>query len=57
MTEIADSSEVFATLSDEMQEAIADLGWREPMPVQAKVLPLSVPDAPTMVTNATVSMS
>jgi ATP-dependent RNA helicase DeaD len=37
---MTDSSELFGTLSDETQDAIRDLGWREPMPVQAKVIPL-----------------
>ena len=37
---MTDSSELFATLPDDMQDAIRELGWREPMPVQAKVIPL-----------------
>ena len=37
---MADSSDLFATLPDAIREAVQELGWREPMPVQAKVIPL-----------------
>ena len=33
-------SDVFASLSEDTQKAIADLGWSAPMPVQAKAIPL-----------------
>ena len=35
-----DSSEVFSELPEEIQQGIRDLGWTEPMPVQARVLPI-----------------
>jgi len=33
-------SDVFTSLSEDTQKAIADLGWSTPMPVQAKAIPL-----------------
>ena len=37
MSELAD---IFGDLPDEIQRGIRDLGWSEPMPVQARVVPL-----------------
>jgi ATP-dependent RNA helicase DeaD len=36
---VPELSEIFATLPEGIQDGIRDLGWSEPMPVQAKVLP------------------
>jgi len=33
-------SELFADLSDDIQAGIRDLGWNQPMPVQARAIPL-----------------
>ncbi len=33
-------SDVFASLSEDIQKGVADLGWTTPMPVQAKAIPL-----------------
>ncbi len=37
---MADSNELFSSLSEEIRSAIEELGWTEPMPVQSKAIPL-----------------
>jgi ATP-dependent RNA helicase DeaD len=37
---VSELSEIFRELPEEVQRGIRDLGWSEPMPVQAKVIPL-----------------
>ena len=37
---MSDPELIFETLSESLRQGIEDLGWREPMPVQAKVIPL-----------------
>ena len=37
---MSDPEHIFETLSEPLRRGIEDLGWREPMPVQAKVIPL-----------------
>ena len=36
---MSELSAIFATLAPAVQDGIRDLGWSEPTPVQAKVLP------------------
>ena len=37
---MTDTQDTFEGLSESLLRGIADLGWRDPMPVQAKVIPL-----------------
>lgn len=37
---MSDPSQVFQELPDDILQGLRDLGWKEPMPVQARVLPL-----------------
>ncbi|MCZ6464051.1 MAG: DEAD/DEAH box helicase [Proteobacteria bacterium] len=37
---MSELSELFADLPEEIQSSLRDLGWTEPMPVQAKAIPL-----------------
>ena len=38
--QMAELSELFAECAEDVQAGIRDLGWAEPMPVQAKTIPL-----------------
>ena len=37
---MSDLTGLFADLPEDLQAAVSELGWREPMPVQHKVIPL-----------------
>ncbi len=37
---MTNESDVFTSLSDDIQNAIGELGWTQPMPVQEKAIPL-----------------